>query len=88
MRISQRGAQGQVAEFVPNGCLTVRTAVQAEHLLTEGCAYAPQSLRKGGKEGANNFLGALMAVPRNTRMMFVHAVQVLTSSAHFMPFRC
>lgn len=41
----------------------------------------PQSLRKGGREGANNFLGALLAVPRNTHMMFVHAVQVLLDNA-------
>ncbi|KAK9845240.1 hypothetical protein WJX81_000864 [Elliptochloris bilobata] len=34
-----------------------------------------ESLRKGGKAGAKNFLGALLAVPRNSRIMFVHAVQ-------------
>jgi len=41
---------------------------------------APQSLRKGGRAGANNFLGALLAVPRSTRSMFVHAVQALPRS--------
>ena len=61
---------------------------QDRRALTEGCAGVPQSLRKGGKEGANNFLGALLAVPRNTRMMFVHAVQVLTSDADVMPSLC
>lgn len=48
----------------------------------------PQSLRKGGREGANNFLGALLAVPRNTRMMFVHAVQVAPGDAWSGPSCC